>query len=268
MSLVLSGVGLRSLKHSRTLSCISAWVTSFSLFWSSVQRMLIILSSVNAFLSSVPNGGLTTFGGIVLNSFGFTELQVLLVEIPRSGNYPSPHPPPSLSLSLANRNMEKKKKKERKGKKKIKTNPPNSSNLRHNLHHSRLLHPRRPGATHVHHGLSLHPPLHRPLGNEHVTQHTRAPMDQMGTLRPHSPLRTRPLSRLDTHPLQRRRTDQKNHHLLRDLRRLLRGKYVRKSNFQIRGCAALCSGHDWSLCLFGNGICVDLCVEGLLCVAE
>lgn len=107
MSLVLSGVGLRSLKHSRTLSCISAWVTSFSLFWSSVQRMLIILSSVNAFLSSVPNGGLTTFGGIVLNSFGFTELQVLLVEIPRSGNQLSPSPP-FLSPSLANQKKEKK----------------------------------------------------------------------------------------------------------------------------------------------------------------
>lgn len=40
---------------------------------------------VNAFLSSVPNGGLTTFGSIVLNNFGFTELQVLLIEIPRSG---------------------------------------------------------------------------------------------------------------------------------------------------------------------------------------
>lgn len=71
--------------------------------------MLIILSSVNAFLSSVPNGGLTTFGGIVLNSFGFTELQVLLVEIPRSGNQLSP-PPPFLSPSLAN---QKKKKKEK-----------------------------------------------------------------------------------------------------------------------------------------------------------
>lgn len=259
MSLVSSGVGLRSLKHSRTLSCISAWVRFFSLFWSSVQRMLIILSSVNAFLSSVPNGGLTTFGGIVLNSFGFTELQVLLVEIPRSGNQLSP-PPPSLPR--------KPKKRKKKKKKKKKLTPPNSSNLCHNLHHSRLLHPRRPRTTHVHHGLGLHPPLHRPPRNEHVTQHTRAPMDQMGPLRPHSPLRTRPLSRLDTHPLQRRRTDQKNHNFLRDLRRLLRGKYVRKSNFQIGGCAALCSGHDWSLCLFGNGICVDLCVERVLCVAE
>lgn len=40
---------------------------------------------VNAFLSSVPNGALTTFGSIIMQSFGFTELQVLLVEIPRSG---------------------------------------------------------------------------------------------------------------------------------------------------------------------------------------
>lgn len=224
-----------------------------------------LYGSVNAFLSSVPNGGLTTFGGIVLNSFGFTELQVLLVEIPRSGNYLSP-PPPLPSLPRKPKGKRKRKRKREREKKKL--TPPNSSNLRHNLHHSRLLHPRRPRTTHVHHGLRLHPPLHRPPGNEHVTQHAATPMDQMGPLRPHSPLRTRPLSRLDTHPLQRRGTDQKNHHLLRDLRRLLRGKYVRKSNFQIGGCAALCSGHDWSLCLFGNGICVDLCVEGLLCVAE
>ncbi|KAF2142939.1 uncharacterized protein K452DRAFT_248575 [Aplosporella prunicola CBS 121167] len=40
--------------------------------------------TVNAFLSSVPNGGLTTFGSILYKSFGFTELQVLLVDIPRS----------------------------------------------------------------------------------------------------------------------------------------------------------------------------------------
>ncbi|KAK5133332.1 hypothetical protein LTR08_007857 [Meristemomyces frigidus] len=39
---------------------------------------------VNAFLSSVPNGALTTFGSIMYNSFGFTQLQVLLVDIPRS----------------------------------------------------------------------------------------------------------------------------------------------------------------------------------------
>ncbi|SMR47252.1 unnamed protein product [Zymoseptoria tritici ST99CH_3D1] len=39
---------------------------------------------VNAFLSSVPNGGLTTFSAIIMKSFGFTELQVLLLDIPRS----------------------------------------------------------------------------------------------------------------------------------------------------------------------------------------
>ncbi|KAF4310160.1 putative major facilitator superfamily transporter protein [Botryosphaeria dothidea] len=41
-------------------------------------------SMINAFLSSVPNGALTTFGSIMYKSFGFTELQVLLIEIPRS----------------------------------------------------------------------------------------------------------------------------------------------------------------------------------------
>lgn len=39
---------------------------------------------VNAFLSSVPNGGLTSFGSLMYKSFGFTELQVLLIGIPRS----------------------------------------------------------------------------------------------------------------------------------------------------------------------------------------
>ncbi|KAK6974620.1 putative major facilitator superfamily transporter protein [Favolaschia claudopus] len=38
----------------------------------------------NAFLACVPNGGLSTFGNILSTSFGFTELQVLLVGIPRS----------------------------------------------------------------------------------------------------------------------------------------------------------------------------------------
>ena len=58
---------------------------------------------LNAFLSSVPNGlapsfnlpycistnecfsGLTTFGSLMYQSFGFTQLQVQLVDIPRSG---------------------------------------------------------------------------------------------------------------------------------------------------------------------------------------
>lgn len=38
----------------------------------------------NAFLSSVPNGGLTTFGHIINTSFGFTNLQAILLDIPRS----------------------------------------------------------------------------------------------------------------------------------------------------------------------------------------
>ncbi|KAK7513158.1 major facilitator superfamily domain-containing protein [Phyllosticta citriasiana] len=39
---------------------------------------------VNAFLSSVPNGGLSTFGSLMNQSFGFTKLQVLLMDIARS----------------------------------------------------------------------------------------------------------------------------------------------------------------------------------------
>nr|OQO16559.1 hypothetical protein B0A51_12519 [Rachicladosporium sp. CCFEE 5018] len=38
----------------------------------------------NAFLSSVPNGAFTTFASIMYNSFGFTQLEVLLIDIPRS----------------------------------------------------------------------------------------------------------------------------------------------------------------------------------------
>ncbi|KAI0030684.1 major facilitator superfamily domain-containing protein [Vararia minispora EC-137] len=42
------------------------------------------LSGANAFLSSVPNGGLTTFGSIINSSFGFTPLQVIIYGIPRN----------------------------------------------------------------------------------------------------------------------------------------------------------------------------------------
>jgi MFS transporter, ACS family, allantoate permease len=41
-------------------------------------------AGLNAFLSSVPNGGLTTFGSIINTTFGFTNLQVILLDIPRS----------------------------------------------------------------------------------------------------------------------------------------------------------------------------------------
>ncbi|ORY54937.1 MFS general substrate transporter [Pseudomassariella vexata] len=41
-------------------------------------------AGLNAFLSSVPNGGLTTFGSIIMTNFGFTNLQVILLDIPRS----------------------------------------------------------------------------------------------------------------------------------------------------------------------------------------
>ncbi|KAK7912093.1 major facilitator superfamily transporter [Apiospora marii] len=41
-------------------------------------------AGLNAFLSSVPNGGITTFGSIMNTNFGFTNLQVILLDIPRS----------------------------------------------------------------------------------------------------------------------------------------------------------------------------------------
>ncbi|KAI1372567.1 MFS general substrate transporter [Hypoxylon crocopeplum] len=41
-------------------------------------------AGLNAFLSSVPNGGITTFASIINTSAGFTNLQVILLDIPRS----------------------------------------------------------------------------------------------------------------------------------------------------------------------------------------
>ncbi|KAL1664346.1 major facilitator superfamily domain-containing protein [Schizophyllum commune] len=42
------------------------------------------LAGFNAFCSSVPNGGLTTFGSIIVNELGFTNLETILLSIPRS----------------------------------------------------------------------------------------------------------------------------------------------------------------------------------------
>lgn len=53
------------------LQCM--WLTALQ-FW---------IAGLNAFLSSVPNGGLTTFASIIGTSFGFTNLQVILLDIPR-----------------------------------------------------------------------------------------------------------------------------------------------------------------------------------------
>ncbi|KAH8885587.1 MFS general substrate transporter [Thozetella sp. PMI_491] len=56
--------------------------------WEQARECLIDpcfwFAGLNAFLSSVPNGGLTTFGSIITTSFGFTNLQVILLDIPRS----------------------------------------------------------------------------------------------------------------------------------------------------------------------------------------
>ncbi|KAK0197691.1 major facilitator superfamily domain-containing protein [Armillaria mellea] len=56
--------------------------------WDQARECLIdpcfYFAGINVFLSSVPNGGLTTFGSIINTSFGFTSLQVNLYTIPRS----------------------------------------------------------------------------------------------------------------------------------------------------------------------------------------
>ncbi|KAL3422436.1 major facilitator superfamily transporter [Phlyctema vagabunda] len=63
-------------------------VTGTKWNWAQVTEALLDpqlwFCMINAFLSSVPNGGLTTFGSLMYQSFGFTELEVLLVQIPRS----------------------------------------------------------------------------------------------------------------------------------------------------------------------------------------
>ncbi|TGJ88708.1 hypothetical protein E0Z10_g15 [Xylaria hypoxylon] len=56
--------------------------------WKQVRECLVDpcfwFAGLNAFLSSVPNGGLTTFNAILNTGFGFTNLQFILLDIPRS----------------------------------------------------------------------------------------------------------------------------------------------------------------------------------------
>ncbi|KAK0209410.1 hypothetical protein IW262DRAFT_1468974 [Armillaria fumosa] len=55
--------------------------------WDQVRECLVdpcfYFAGINVFLSSVPNGCLTTFGSIINTSFGFSSLQVILFTIPR-----------------------------------------------------------------------------------------------------------------------------------------------------------------------------------------
>ncbi|KAI0376190.1 MFS general substrate transporter [Hypomontagnella monticulosa] len=52
--------------------------------WKWKQAREFWFAGVNAFLSSVPNGGLTTFGSIINTNAGFTNLEVILLDIPRN----------------------------------------------------------------------------------------------------------------------------------------------------------------------------------------
>lgn len=86
----LSGPGEKEMANTRILSNntghdrtgIKSWK------WEQARECLIDpcfwFAGCNAFLSSVPNGGLTTFGSIINTTFGFTNLQVILLDIPRS----------------------------------------------------------------------------------------------------------------------------------------------------------------------------------------
>lgn len=74
---------MRKVSSSFLLSTISSFLihnwSPNNLFIFSVQFWF---AGINAFLSSVPNGGLTTFGSIINTTFGFTNLQVILLNIP------------------------------------------------------------------------------------------------------------------------------------------------------------------------------------------
>ncbi|KAI0018646.1 MFS general substrate transporter [Xylariomycetidae sp. FL0641] len=56
--------------------------------WAQARECLVDpcfwFAGINAFLSSVPNGGITTFSGIINVGFGFSNLQVILLDIPRN----------------------------------------------------------------------------------------------------------------------------------------------------------------------------------------
>ncbi|KAI0446935.1 MFS general substrate transporter [Xylaria telfairii] len=56
--------------------------------WKQVRECIIDpcfwFAGINAFLSSIPNGGLTTFNAIINTGFGFSNLQVILLDIPRN----------------------------------------------------------------------------------------------------------------------------------------------------------------------------------------
>ncbi|KAF5365991.1 hypothetical protein D9758_006654 [Tetrapyrgos nigripes] len=52
--------------------------------WECLVDPCFWFAGINAFLTSVPNGGLSTFGSIITTSFGFTSLEVILYTIPRS----------------------------------------------------------------------------------------------------------------------------------------------------------------------------------------
>ncbi|KAI0109342.1 MFS general substrate transporter [Hypoxylon sp. NC0597] len=56
--------------------------------WKQARECLIDpcfwFAGLNAFLNSVPNGGITAFGSIINTNAGFTNLQVILLDIPRN----------------------------------------------------------------------------------------------------------------------------------------------------------------------------------------
>lgn len=86
----LDGARERKMAHARILSNNTGHdrtgVRSFK--WRQARECVLDpcfwFAGANAFLSSLPNGGLTTFGSIIVTNLGFTNLETILLDIPRS----------------------------------------------------------------------------------------------------------------------------------------------------------------------------------------
>ncbi|KAK0434509.1 major facilitator superfamily transporter [Armillaria borealis] len=75
---------IRILENQRGHDCTGTKVWKWDQARECLADPCFYFSGINAFLSSVPNGGLTAFGSIIITSFGFTSLQVILYNIPRN----------------------------------------------------------------------------------------------------------------------------------------------------------------------------------------
>lgn len=184
--------------HDRT--GIRAWK------WKQARECLIDpcfwFAGINAFLSCVPNGGLTTFGSIVLKAFGFSTFLI-------NENDFFPHPLTSRHSQL--------------------TSHPHRHSpldfLSHLLHHHRRRHQQVDESSHVFHDVQRPSTLLRLPWNVAATKRPCDQMDQMGLLLHDRPLRHLPLPGMVPHPFQHRWPHEAYAHLFLHLRLLLRRQH-------------------------------------------